>query len=135
MNQLRLEADESSAKVEELAAKVKLLEQENLSKEQEITSLQHKNGLLEADVERLEGSVKKHKDEADLGSAAGNQAESLNRKLQLLEEEAEQADKALRETNEKYVAPTAVRQPRAPSTFLQHAHNFPLSTKGESFLY
>jgi len=134
MNSLRLEADESAAKVEELLAKVKALEQENLSKEQEITSLQHKNGLLEADVEKLEGTVKKHKDDADAGTGAVNMNESLNRKLQLLEEEAEQADKTLRETNEKYVAaPPATRsQPRAPSAFLQNAHKLPLSAKGDS---
>ena len=135
MNSLRLEADESAAKVEELLAKVKVLEQENLSKEQEITSLQHKNGLLEAEVEKLEGNVKKHKDDAEAGTSATNQNESLNRRLALLEEEAEQADKTLRETNEKYVAaPAAARpQPRVPSAFFQHAHKFPLSTKGDSF--
>merc|ERR1712000_94033 len=46
MNSLRLEADEAVAKVEELQARVKTLEQENLAKEQEITSLQHKNGVF-----------------------------------------------------------------------------------------
>jgi chromosome segregation ATPase len=55
MNALRAEADESAAKVEELSAKVRTLEQENLQKEQEITSLQHKNGVLEQEVEKLEG--------------------------------------------------------------------------------
>ena len=135
MNSLRLEADEASAKAEELQAKVKALEQENLSKEQEITSLQHKNGLLEADVEKLEEAIKKHKGDADAGTAAGNQNESLNRRLQLLEEEAEQADKTLRETNDKYAAapPPARSQARAPSAFIQLAHKLPLSTKGDSF--
>jgi len=58
MNQLRLEADESSAKVEELQKSVKVLEQENLQKEHEITSLQHKNNALEAEVEKLETQIK-----------------------------------------------------------------------------
>ena len=65
MNALRIEADDSAAKVDELAAKVKTLEQENLSKEQEITSLQHKNQMLESEVEKLEGMHKDAKAAAD----------------------------------------------------------------------
>jgi tropomyosin, fungi type len=103
MNSLRLEADEAAAKVEELQAKVKVLEQENLSKEQEITSLQHKNGLLEAEVEKLETGIKSLKTSAEEGEQHGTQNETLTRRLQLLENEAEEADKTLRETNEKYV--------------------------------
>ena len=101
MSQLRLEADEASSKVEELQAKVKVLEQENLSKEQEITSLQHKNNLLETDVEKLETANKEFKKAADDGQHHGTQNESLARRLQLLEDEAEEADKTLRETNER----------------------------------
>lgn len=102
MNSLRLEADEASTKVEELQTKVKALEQENLSKEQEITSLQHKNNLLEGDVEKLETNIKDFKKAADEGQQHGTQNETLQRRLQLLEEEAEEADKTLREANEKY---------------------------------
>lgn len=105
MNQLRLEADEASGKVEELQAKVKTLEQENLSKEQEITSLSHKNGILETEVEKLEEKISELKKTADDGQQHGTQNETLTRRLQLLEEEAEQADKTLREANEKYVEP------------------------------
>lgn len=104
MNQLRLEADDSAAKVEELQAKVKTLEQENLSKEQDITSLQHKNGLLEAEVEKLETAIKDFKKAAEDGTQHSTTNESLTRRLQLLEEEAEEADKTLREANEKWVA-------------------------------
>jgi hypothetical protein len=103
MNQLRLEADEASGKVEELQTKVKTLEQENLSKEQEITSLSHKNGILEGEVEKLEEKISELKKSADDGQQHGTQNETLTRRLQLLEEEAEQADKTLREANEKYV--------------------------------
>lgn len=101
MNTLRIEADENQAKAEELAAKVKTLEQENLAKEQEITSLTHRNQLLEAEVEKLEAGIKEAKIAAGESSQHGQQNEALTRKLQLLEEEAEQADKTLRETNEK----------------------------------
>jgi tropomyosin len=53
-----LEADAAQEQAEQHKGKVKVLEQENLSKEQEITSLSHKNQLLEAEVEKLEASVK-----------------------------------------------------------------------------
>jgi len=101
MAALRVEADESAGMVEELKAKVKQLEQENLAKEQEITSLSHKNQVLEADLEKAEGQVKDLKALADEGGTATSHNESLTRKLQVLEEEAEQADRNLRETNEK----------------------------------
>lgn len=103
MNQLRLEADESAAKVEEMQAKVKQLEQDNLAKEQEITSLSHKNGLLETEVEKLETAIKDFKKAAEDGTQHSSTNEALTRRLQLLEEEAEEADKTLREANEKYV--------------------------------
>ncbi|KAJ3951322.1 tropomyosin-2, partial [Colletotrichum tropicale] len=109
MNSLRLEADESAAKVEELQARVKTLEQENLAKEQEITSLQHKNGLLEGEVEKLETAVKDFKKAADESAGTGTQNETLQRRLQLLEEEAEEADKTLREANEKYVLDPVIK--------------------------
>jgi tropomyosin len=102
MEALRVEADESSARAEELKAKVKQLESETTQKEQEITSLTHKNGVLESEVEKLEGQVKIHKDEAGAGAQAGTQAESLQRKIQVLEEEAEESDRTIRELNEKY---------------------------------
>lgn len=103
MNQLRLEADESALKVEEMQTKMKTLEQDNLAKEQEITSLQHKNGLLEAEVEKLETAIKDFKQAAEDGTQHSTTNETLTRRLQLLEEEAEEADKTLREANEKYV--------------------------------
>ena len=114
MNQLRLEADEASGKVEELQTKVKVLEQENLSKEQEITSLQHKNNLLEGEVEKLENAVKDFKKAADEGQQHGTQNETLQRRLQLLEEEAENSDKTLRDANEKYAQPPLASPPLPP---------------------
>jgi tropomyosin len=102
MNALRLEADEAHEQVEELKTKVKTLEQENLSKEQEITSLNHRNQLLEEEVEKLESSVKEAKSAADQSAQHDTQNEALQRRVQLLEEEAEENDRTLRETNEKY---------------------------------
>ena len=103
MNTLRLEAEDAHEKVEELKAKVKTLEQENLAKEQEITSLTHRNQLLETEAEKLETNLKEAKDAANQSAQHDTQNESLQRRLQLLEEEAEEADRTLRETNEKYV--------------------------------
>ena len=65
MEALRVEADESSARAEELKATVK----------------------------RIVVSC----------AQAGTQAESLQRKIQVLEEEAEESDRTIRELNEKYV--------------------------------
>lgn len=103
MAALRVEADEAQSQVEELKTKIKALEQENLAKEQEITSLTHRNQLLEAEIEKIEGNMKEYKDKADVSAQHDTQNEALQRRLQLLEEEAEEADKNLRETNEKYV--------------------------------
>lgn len=105
MNSLRIEADGLAEENEKLKAKVKELEQANLSHEQEITSLQHKNGVLESNVEKLESGIQTHKAAADESAQHGSQNEALQRKLQMLEEEAETADRNLRETNEKSVAP------------------------------
>jgi tropomyosin len=101
MNSLRIEADGAASKVEELQKQVKALEQENLQKEHEITSLTHKNSGLEAEVDKLEGQLKEAKALAEEGGQHGTQNETLQRRLQLLEEEAEEADKNLRETNDK----------------------------------
>jgi tropomyosin len=101
MESLRVEADESHAKSEELSTKVKTLEQQNLQQEQEITSLQHRNSLLESEVEKLEGNVKEHKEVAAESTHHSTQNETLTRRLQILEDEAEESDKSLREANEK----------------------------------
>lgn len=102
MNTLRLEAEDAQEKLEEYKAKVKTLEQENLAKEQEITSLNHRNQLLEGEVEKMETSLKDAKDAANQSAQHDTQNEALQRRLQILEEEAEEADRNLRETNEKY---------------------------------
>jgi tropomyosin, fungi type len=103
MNALRTEADTLHSENTELKAKIKILEQESLAKEQEITSLGHRNQVLETEYEKLEGSHKDLKASADQSSAHSSTAENLQRKVQVLEEEAEKTDRDLREANEKYV--------------------------------
>ena len=96
-----MQQEESQAKAEELSIKVKTLEQENLAKEQEITSLSHRNQLLEVDNEKLETTIKELKSAAADSSDHVTQNETLQRRLQLWEDEAEEADKKLRDTHEK----------------------------------
>ena len=101
MDRLKIDADEAAEKAEEYKAKLKTLEQDNMQKEQEITSLTHKNSVLESEVEKLEGQVKGYKDEAGAGAGASTQLENLQRKIQVLEEEAEESDRQIRELNDK----------------------------------
>jgi tropomyosin len=103
MNSLRLEADTAQQLAEERGTKIKALEQENLTKEQDIVSLTHQKSLLEAENERLEKALAEAKAAADTGASNSAELDASHRKVQLLEEEAEVADKNLRETNEKYV--------------------------------
>ncbi|CAZ85026.1 unnamed protein product [Tuber melanosporum] len=98
---LRAEVDDVQTKNDELQARIKVLEQENLQKEQEITSLNHQKNLLEADVEKLETRLKEEKEAHVIGSNNSQEMQNLQRKVALLEEEAEEAEKNLRETNEK----------------------------------
>lgn len=108
MNALRIEADESASRAEEYKAKLKALEAETTQKEQDITSLTHRNQVLESEVEKLEALVKNFKEEAGAGAGAANQAETLQRKIQVLEEEAEESDRTIRELNEKCVFPPLI---------------------------
>jgi len=101
MASLRMETEEAQAQNEELKNRIKVLEQENLTKEQEISSLTHRNTLLDDEVEKLERALAEAKNAADSGAAHSSELDALQRKLQLLEDEAEEADKNLRETNEK----------------------------------
>ena len=103
MAHLREEADQAVAQVEELSGKVKALEQENLTKDQEIRSLSHKNQLLEEEVDKLETSLSEAKAASAEGSAHSKTNENLTRKLQILEDEAEEAQKKLKITNDSYV--------------------------------
>ena len=105
LNALRLEADTAQSAAEELKGKVKAAEQENLSKENEIKSLKHRNQLLEEQVEKLEEDLKKSKSELGEVGQQGTHNEALQRRLQILEEEAEESDRNQREVNEKYVLP------------------------------
>jgi tropomyosin, fungi type len=89
-----------------LNAKVKTLELSVTSKDQEIVSLTHRNELLEKQVETHEEKIQSYKGLENDDSGARGERESLLRKVALLEEEAEQNDKNLKETTEKYATPS-----------------------------
>ena len=82
--------------------KIKSLELTNTAKDQEIKSLTHRNELMEKKLEEYEEKLDKFKGLENDESGARGERESLLRKVALLEEEAEQNDKNLKETTEKY---------------------------------
>ncbi|KAG8745648.1 hypothetical protein FRC10_007345 [Ceratobasidium sp. 414] len=101
MANLRAEADAATERAEQAEAKVKKLEQELLTKEQENTSLGHQKAFLEAENEKLDQKLKEAKDAGDAGASSRATAEDLARKVQLLEDELDAAEKNVKETVEK----------------------------------
>lgn len=98
---LRHEADNAVARAEEAELKNKKFEQQLLEKDQEITSLQHKLAVTEEQLEKSEAKITDLKSAHEDGEASKTQNEALNRKIQLLEEELDAADKNLKETMDK----------------------------------
>jgi predicted RNase H-like nuclease (RuvC/YqgF family) len=78
--------------------------QEVLEKEQQIASLQHKLQLSEDQNEKYEAQLKDYKTQAAESESHRTTGENLTRKVQMLEEELEQAEKDLKETHEKWVS-------------------------------
>jgi tropomyosin len=103
LNNLRLEADHAIERAEVAEAKNKKLEQHLLEREQEITSLQHKLGVVEADMEKADGEIEKMKRQNMDQIGSQTTSEGLQRKVQLLEEELDAAEKNAKDTVEKSV--------------------------------
>lgn len=72
-----------------------------LEKDQEITSLSHKLSILDADLEKAEAKLTESKLAQEEGEHSKNTNEGLVRKVQLLEEELDAAEKNVKETMEK----------------------------------
>jgi tropomyosin len=111
MNSLRVEADNAVTRAEEAEAKNKKYEQALLEKDQEITSLQHRLGVLDAELEKAEAKVADSKAAQMEGEHSKMTSEGLVRKIQLLEEELDAAEKNVKETVEKCVYFTALDDP------------------------
>jgi tropomyosin len=77
------------------------LNQVLLEREQEIASLQHKLQLSETGLENAENQIKELKTASAEGESHKTTGENLTRKVQLLEEELDKAEKDLKETTEK----------------------------------
>ncbi|KAF5316459.1 hypothetical protein D9619_006346 [Psilocybe cf. subviscida] len=101
MNQLRDKAEAALTRAEDSEAKVKTLEQQLLERDQVIKSLEHRLGLLEADNEAAESKLAEFKTSSLDGEHSRQTADGLVRKVQLLEEELDAAEKNLKETVEK----------------------------------
>jgi len=101
MNQLRTEADNAVTRAEEAEAKNKKYEQVLLERDQEITSLQHRLGILEAELEKADAKLADSKMAREEGEHSKMTNEGLTRKVQLLEEELDAAEKNVKETVEK----------------------------------
>ena len=102
-----MEADKAVERAEEAEAKNKKYEHLLLEKEQEITSLQHKISVLDGDLEKAETKLTDLKSAQEDGEQSKTANEGLQRKIQLLEEELDAADKNLKEAMDKYVSPHA----------------------------
>ncbi|KAI9440461.1 tropomyosin [Lactarius indigo] len=98
---LRAEADAAVERAEAAEAKNKTYEQALLQKDQEITSLQHRIGVLDGELEKTEGKLAETKLAAADGESSKTTSEGLVRKVQLLEEELDTAEKNVKETMEK----------------------------------
>ena len=101
---MRKEADDAILRAEEAEKKIKEKDMVITSKDQEILSLTHRLGILEVDTEKLEAKLQDYKTSSLDSEHSKTTAENLVRKVQLLEEELDNAEKNLKETVEKYVS-------------------------------
>jgi len=97
----KVEADAAIERAEVAEAKNKTYELQILQKDQEITSLQHKLGVLEGELEKAEAKVADAKVAHEHGEAHASTAVNLQRKIDLLEDELDRAEKNVKETMEK----------------------------------
>jgi len=101
MNAIRAEADRAVERAEAAEAKNKKYEQEILMKDQDIGSLQHRLGVVEGDLDKAEQALNDLKHKSDEGAEGKTTNDTLTRKIQLLEEELDAAEKNAKETVEK----------------------------------
>ena len=61
----------------------------------------HKLSILDADLEKAEAKLREANSQKEEGEQSRSTAESLSRKIQLLEDELDNAEKNVKETTEK----------------------------------
>ena len=104
MNLMRAEADKAILRAEEAEAKIKTLEEDSLGKDHIIASLTHKLQLAHDELEKIEAELKKRKQESLDDEQSKTAKDGLARKVELLEEELDAAEKNHKETVEKCAA-------------------------------
>jgi len=101
MNSLRAEADSAVHRAETAESKIKQIEQQLLEKEQTITSLNVQISRLDGEVQATEEKLIQAKSAQEDGEHSKTTNDSLARKIVLLEEELDAAEKNVKETTEK----------------------------------
>lgn len=101
LNNLKLEADKWQEQADELQAKVKALEQLNIEKDHEILSLKNSKDFMETEMTNMEKDLADLKKTASESHSLQTVNETNTRKLTVLEEELDEADKNLKETTAK----------------------------------
>ncbi|KAG8220843.1 tropomyosin like-domain-containing protein [Butyriboletus roseoflavus] len=101
MNAIRAEADNAVTRAEVAEVKNKQLEQQLLEKEQNITSLNVQIARIEKELEATEEKLTQAKSAQEDGEHSKTTNDSLARKIVLLEEELDAAEKNVKETTEK----------------------------------
>ncbi len=122
LNSLRTEADNAIARAEEAEAKNKRLEQELLSREQDISSLTHRLDVAQTEIDKYEGNIADLKRQVSNTEGAGISNDALQRKVTLLEEELDASEKNLKETVEKYVSILRFPLTRLADYYLPYHH-------------
>lgn len=109
MNALRTEADNAIVRAEGAEAKNKQYEQQLLEKEQSITSLNVQIARLDSELQATEDKLAQAKTAQEDSEHSKTTNDGLSRKIVLLEEELDAAEKNAKETTEKCVASVCYR--------------------------
>lgn len=101
MNAMRAEADTAILRAEKAEGTIKTLEEDSLAKEHTILSLNRRLELANQDLEKSEAELAKRKQDSLEEEQSNATKDSLSKKVQLLEDELDAAEKNLKETVEK----------------------------------
>ncbi|KAI1321174.1 hypothetical protein EDD11_007740 [Mortierella claussenii] len=101
LSALRDEVNVATARADTAELEVKRLNDEQIQKDHEITSLKNKLQLVEAELDKAENRMAEAKLNLDEGETTKTVGEGLARKVSLLETELDSAERNLRETTEK----------------------------------
>ena len=104
MNSIRAEADQATLRAERAEEQVKKLQQDLLKNSHDMNSLIHQSDLKSKELEEAELKLKKYKQDSEEAEHFRSTKDSLERKVALLEEELDTAEKNLKDTVDKCAA-------------------------------